>query len=264
MKERVTTNARWTRRIALVALLSAVYLITLAALAPASVVWRLAEPRLALPFELTLGAVSGSIWNGQAGTVRVNDQPLGALGWQWQPGALMSGRLGLKLRWQMDTDRVDAEVRLGRSSADVARLHGGLAASRLQAWLDLPLLLDGRVDLDIAHIAWNGRAGVHAAEGALLWSEAAAGLPRPVPLGHYRAGLEPEDGGLTARVDSDPDSMLAVRGVAGWSPPGDHRVDFEMRIRTEAQSMLKPTLDLLAQPQADGSHRLRLDSREPG
>jgi general secretion pathway protein N len=251
---------RWTRIVGAGAGLLGVYLIALVALAPASFAWRVVEPHLELPVALEIGSLSGFLWNGRAQALRVNGRQAGALAWRWQPAALVHGRLGLQIDWHLGGDRIVGQLRLGPSAGEATAVRGVLAASRVQGWFELPLLLEGQLDLDIARIAWDEDTGIHSAAGAVFWANAAAGLPRPVPLGQYRGGLESMDGALRLRVESSPESMLAVQGLAGWAPPATHHVDFLLRARTEAEAALRPALDMLAQPQSDGSYRLRLDS----
>nr|WP_296751184.1 type II secretion system protein N [Thioalkalivibrio sp.] len=243
------------------ALVLAAYLVALVLLFPASLAWRLAEPGLDLPFALDPGTLSGPVWRGRAGPVRVNGQDVGAVAWRWQPGSLLRGRLGLALDWQAGPDRLQGHLRLGRGDAAARAVRGELHAGRLQAWLDLPVLLDGRVALDIGRIRWSADAGFQDAEGTLHWAEAAAGLPRTMPLGQYRAELEAREGALGVWIESGPESGLAATGTASWHPAGDYRVDLELRAGPGVERALTGALDAIARPQPDGSYRLQLQGR---
>ncbi len=243
------------------ALVLAAYLVTLGLLFPASLAWRLAEPKLDLPFPFELGALSGPVWGGRAGRVRVNDQDVGAVAWRWQPGSLLRGRLGLALDWHAGADRLQGNLRLGRGDAAARTVRGELDAARLQAWLNLPVLLDGRVTLDIGRIRWSADAGFRDTEGTLHWAEAAAGLPRTMPLGQYRAELAAREGALGTRIESGPASVLEATGTASWHPAGDYRVDLELRAGSGSERALIGALDAIARPQPDGSYQLQLQGR---
>jgi general secretion pathway protein N len=240
------------------ALLLFAYLMALIAMAPAQVVWKLLEPRLDLPVLLQVGELSGSVWNGHAGPVRVEGREIGRLAWRWQPMAVLRGRLGLRLHWQAGADEADLLLQLGRGAVRMTNLRGGLDANRLQAWLDLPVLLDGRVDLDVGRIRWDAEAGFHQADGTLFWSNAAAGLPRPLALGLYRADLDTLDGALQARIEAAPESPLELQGTASWHPSTGHRLDLMLRAGSQADPALRSALDAIASRQTDGSHRLQL------
>ncbi len=244
------------------ALLVVAYLMALIAMTPAPFVWKLLEPRLDLPVVLQVQELSGSVWNGRAGLVRVEGRDIGRLAWRWQPMAMLQGRLGLHLQWQAVADAAELSLQLGREAVRVTDLRGGLDASRLQAWFDLPVLLDGRVDLDVIDIRWDAEAGFHQAEGTVLWSDAAAGLPRPLTLGLYRAEIDALDGALQARIETAPESALEVQGTASWHPFGGHRLDLMLRAGSQADPALRSTLDAIANRQTDGSHRLLLE--DPG
>ena len=241
------------------ALLLFAYLMALTAMAPAPFVWKLLEPRLELPVVLQVQELSGSVWNGRAGPVRVEGLEIGQIAWRWQPIAMFQGRLGLRLHWQAGADEADLLLQLSRGAARLTNLRGGLDASRLQAWFDLPVLLDGRVDLDVGRIRWDAEAGFHQADGTVLWSNAAAGLPRPLALGLYRAELDALDGALRTRIEASPESPLGVQGTTSWHPSGAHRLDLMLRAGSQADPALRSALDAIASRQTDGSHRLLLE-----
>ena len=239
------------------------YLVALVAMAPAASVWKLLEPRLDLPVALQIQELSGSFWNGRAGALRVEGREIGNLAWRWQPMALLQGQLGLRLHWQAGADEAALRLRLRRGAAQVTGLRGALDASRLQPWFDLPVLLGGRVDLDIARIRWDAVAGFQQADGTVLWADAAAGLPRPLALGLYRAEVDALDGSLLARIEASPESPLDVRGTVSWHPSGSHRLDLSLRSGSAADPALRSALDAIARRQPDGSHRLLLENSRP-
>jgi len=228
------------------ALLLAVYLAALVFLFPADIAWRAVEARLELPVTVVTASVSGRIWSGQAQGLRVDGHEVGSVIWRLQPAALLGGRLGLALRWESGGDRVDARLRLGTRSARATKVRGGLDASRIQAWFDLPLLLDGRLELDLPRVRWTADGGVTDAAGRLLWADAGAGLPRPMRLGEYRAELAADSGRLEVRIDSGPDSTLAAEGYAFWDPVGEYNVDLELRAAAGADQNLAAALDNIA------------------
>ncbi|AGA35457.1 type II secretion system protein N [Thioalkalivibrio nitratireducens DSM 14787] len=234
------------------------YLVALAGTAPAGVVWRVAEPRLDLPFALEVATVSGSTWRGRADGIRVDGRDAGALAWRWQPAALLTGRLGLAVDWEGGRDQVTGRLRLRPGELQAQGVRGTLGAQRLQEWFDLPLLLNGQIGVDLPAIAWHFDTGFQEAQGALSWGGAAAGLPRPIPLGEYRAVLGLRDGMLLAEIESAPESPLDIAGAAGWRPDGGYRVDLVLRAAADATPALSGALNTAARPQPDGSHRITL------
>jgi general secretion pathway protein N len=244
-----------------IALLLASYLGALMFLFPASIAWRLVESRLDLPVAVVADSVGGRIWTGRAAGVRVNGHDVGAISWRMMPAPLLRGRLGLVLDWHSGDDRVGARTRLGRSSVQASDLRGWLGASRIQEWFDLPVLLDGRLELDLPQIHWTAGDGFTDASGTLLWTGAGAGLPRPMRLGDYRAALTAADGSLTLQIESEPDAVLAALGGAAWHPAGEYSVDLGLRAAADADRNLSAALDTMAQRQPDGSHRLQLPPR---
>ncbi len=239
------------------ALLAAVYLVSLLALLPARAAWPLIEPRLDLPVALEVAGLSGSAWKGRADDVRLNGRPLGALEWRWRPSALLGARLGFQLVWSEGPDRLDLALGLRPGSLQANDIRGHVAADRLQRLFDLPLLLDGTFELDVAELGYAGDAGFRNLQGTLAWHDAAGGLPRPMTLGHYRLELQDDDGRLLARVASGPESALEALGFADWHPVSGYRVELDLRAGAGAAPGLINALDTLGPRQPDGKYRLR-------
>jgi general secretion pathway protein N len=249
---------RWSRVAGAAGVLLAAYLGALLALFPAGLLWRLVEPRLELPFALDLGTVSGTAWQGRADGLRAGGRKIGTVAWRLRPAVLLSGRLGVDLRWSAGADQVDLRLRLGRGDTEIRALRGGLDAARLQAWFGLPVLLEGRVELDVPLLRMAFDTGFDAAEGAVLWTGAGGGLPRPIPLGQFRARLALEDAMLRAAIESAPESPLQAEGSAGWGPVSGYLVDLTLQAGPNAAPVLQSALNSIGPRQPDGSHRLRL------
>ncbi len=238
------------------AVLLASYLVMMLILFPASLGWRLAEHRLETPFALEVGTVTGRVWNGEAHEIRIDGQNIGSIGWRWQPAAMLQGRLGLTLKWTSGPDHLLAELRLGRNSVAARAVRGEVRASQIQAILDLPVLLAGRVHLDVQRIHWHVETNFHAATGVLAWTDAAAGVPQPTPLGQYRGELDSIDGNLAVRIESAPGSPLSAAGSAAWQPPDIYRVDLRLRTGDEGGQALDRVLATMGERHPDGSRRL--------
>jgi general secretion pathway protein N len=238
-------------------LLAAVYLVALLALLPARFAWAFVESRLNLPVTLQADGITGTGWKGRADEIRVNGGSLGALEWRWRPSALLGARLGFLLAWSAGPERLDLALGLRPGSLLAHDIRGEVEADRLQRLFDLPLLLDGTFDVDVAELGYAGAAGFRNLSGTLAWRDAAGGLPRAMALGHYRLELEDADGRLLARVDSAPESPLEARGFADWHPIAGYRVELDLRAAPDAAAALISALDTLGPRQPDGGHRVR-------
>ena len=239
----------------------AVYLSVLVFLFPADTGWRIVEAQTDLPVTVNAFSVSGRVWNGRADTLQVGGRHIGSITWRLMPASLLRGRLGLLLSWESGNDQLDAKVYLGTGSTRATDIRGRLGAERIQTWFDLPLLLEGQITMDISRIRWSADSGFTDANGALLWAGAGAGLPRPMPLGEYRAGLSALNGALLAQIDSGPGSSLAAEGNASWHPMGEYHVDLELSAAPDASRNLVAALDSVARQRPDGRHHLRFHGR---
>lgn len=239
--------------------LLAAYLLALAALFPAERAWRLIDARLSLPAGTTVDGISGSLWNGRADSVRIGGRDHGRMSWRVQPPALLTGWLGLRLQWNAGEDSIALSLRLRPGALQLRDGSGSIAASRLREAFELPLLLEGRLEVALVGLTFDRNGGFRDIEATGVWFGAAGGLPQPVPLGDYRAVLEPtSDGWAFARIESTPGSPLLAEGRAGWHPSSGYEVDLSLRT---ADQPIRTALDAMATPQPDGSYRLRLDHR---
>jgi general secretion pathway protein N len=252
------TRALRNRWLGYGALAAGAYLCALLALLPARVAWGCIEPRLDLPLTLQAGAMSGTAWKGRANDVRVNGRSLGDLEWRWRPSDLLGARLGFQLAWSgASSERLDLALGVRPGSLIVRDFRGTFEAARVQRLFDLPLLLDGTVDVDVDRLRYSDASGFGSLQGTLAWRDAAGGLPRPMALGHYRLELEDDDGRVIASVDSAPGAPLDALGYVDWHPLTGYRLELELRAGEGAAPALIGALDTLGPRQPNGAYRLR-------
>lgn len=253
-------SRRRAKQVAAVAgIFLASYLVMLLALFPASLAWRLAEPMLDPSLALEVGTVSGRVWSGEAHGIRIDGNEMGSLAWRWLPAATIRGQLGLAVQWTSGREHLVAELGLARDRATARAVRGELDASRVQALFDVPVLLGGNVHLDFQRIDWRADSDFSTAAGALAWTDAAAGLPQPIPLGHYRAELGSFEGSLAVQIESAPDSPLSATGSAAWRPPETVRVDLRLATGNTGGQSLERVLATLGERRPDGSRRLLIE-----
>ena len=223
------------------ALFVLVLLLALVVRAPASVALAGAERWAGLPDTITWEQVHGSLWQGSVEGVQSPVGPLGQLRWDVRPGELLRGGLGADILWAPPGGGdLRGGLRLGLDSVQLSGLEGTLPAAALHQWeTGIPLVLDGRLQTSGLHLRVHRDGTVEQASGRVNWQEAAAGLPRPLPLGEQRATLREEDQRLGIDLDAAPDAELGITGTIRLDlrtdPPGmDARVLLDPRAHADA------------------------------
>lgn len=225
------------------------YLLTLIWTLPAAVVWKPLQQRLPVP--VILQGLTGTLWSGQVGQLWVDGVNQGQLDWDWRPAQLLRGRIGLDLLWQPRNGRVRAELQAGLGSLKLSNISGELDASSMAIIHNAPFALGGRWLLDIPELALQNLDSVAAANGRLVWQDAAGGLPRALPFGHLTAALSDADGWLVMNLQ-DQDGPLGLRGDARWRPGRAMSINAQLQARATAEPALAAGLGMLGQPDPQG------------
>jgi general secretion pathway protein N len=233
------------------------YVFFLAALLPAGLVWEHFRNHPSVPAGLTVQDVSGTTWSGSAGHLTFpNGLVATDVSWRFRPGALLRGGV----EWQLD-----AQPGRGHASGRVAVSTRGLRISHARADLDaasvltpVPLIIAGRLVLDLEHLALARGGEVRDALGVLGWLDAAAGLPEAVSLGDLRAELGATEAGDLRLDIRDQGGPLVAEGVLVLSTAGRYRLEGLAGTRAGADPRLEQALGLLGTPERDGRVAVRL------
>ncbi len=212
-----------------------VLLLALVARLPASIALAGVERWGGLPDTIAWDQVHGSVWQGSIEGLQTPAGPLGRMHWDFRPGELLRGGLGADIHWTPPGGgELRGTLRLGVDSVQLSSLEGFLPASALHQWdTGIPLLLDGRLQASALQLRIDRDGTVEQASGRVNWQDAAAGLPRPLPLGEQRATIQERGQGLEIDLDGAPDAELGIDGTI--------RLDLRTQpLGMEARVLLEP------------------------
>lgn len=231
------------------ALAVAVYLGALIWQLPATVVWQRIAPEL--PAEVELTGLTGTLWQGQVARMMVSGVDQGALRWQWRPASLLRGKIALDLLWQPRNSQVRARLALSPGALTLLDVRGELDAASMAAVNRAPFILTGSWLLEVPRLQLADFEQVTAAEGRLVWQDAAGGLPQPLALGHLSATLGQTDGWLTLDLQ-DHGGPLGLQGDARWRPGQPMYLDTRLQARPDADAGLAAGLQMLGRADRSG------------
>ncbi|EHQ51888.1 type II secretion system protein N [Ectothiorhodospira sp. PHS-1] len=238
------------------------YLIFLLVTLPASFAWQLARDRGLVPDGVEPAGMSGTLWQGQARQVRLDELMLSDLQWRVRPLAGLRGELRVDVTLRPAGGTAAARLGLHPSGLRLRDLRADLPAAALaEAYLTLPVIVQGRVLADIPSLRLDRQGRFSQVEGVVGWLNAASGLPEPLPLGDLRATLTATEAGHLEAVIRDQGGPLFAEGTAGLAPGGAYQLRLRLGTREGARRELSQALGFMGRPDAEGRVPLNLSGR---
>lgn len=219
---------------------------------PADFAYRMVAGRLGV---LKLGGISGSLWQGHAGSTQVFGQEIGVLDWQLEAAPLLGREVmahvslaGAQLNASGIVDRVaDGTISVRDASF---RVPASMAAPAL----DIPALqLLGTIDGKLAEARLKG-VWVQQASGTLRWNDAAVAGAAQAQLGTLEATFSSAPDGSIAGVARDLGGPLQLNGTFKVNA-GSFDADATLAARDGNPQVLE-ALRYIGEAQADGSSHL--------
>lgn len=148
---------------------------------PASFVYHTLGQYAAIPAQLRVDGIQGTLWQGRAAQVRWQRYDLGAVNWSLDIGALFSGRLQAQVRVGQGGGLVVGRGTLGlnRQGAFAQNVVASLSVEQILPWLPrppVPLDVQGQVEFNIQH--WDYQAPwCRSAKGSVVLNTQGVGTP---------------------------------------------------------------------------------------
>lgn len=197
-------------------------------------------------------SVSGTLWRGRAGRMKVADQNFERVTWKIRVLPLLFGKVNVDFSF-------DGAGRSGRGLISLG-LMGGVSLKNVKAtvpvadvdhYLDLkPVQLSGMFDLDLRRATIEDKK-LSSAEGVLLWQNARVVSPMTQELGGFVLTLSPGENGIEGQLKDD-GGDVEVDGVVQLSPSGEYNFNGTVAARGDKRSSLARALSTFGRPGPDG------------
>ncbi|USD65179.1 type II secretion system protein N [Vibrio sp. SCSIO 43136] len=189
-----------------------------------------------LPRGLELQGTSGTIWQGQFASVKWQRQQLGEVQWQFQPSALVSGKVEYQVRFGRGSDyKLTGKglVGLDLTGPYAQNVVASMPAKEVMRYaprLPVPIDIDGQLEAMVKHLRL-GSPWCSEGSGSLVWNASQVGTP----LGELAMGpvitdvtcqdntLSAKGGQNNAQVSSEFSATLSPNmtyQAQGWFKPG--------------------------------------------
>lgn len=191
-----------------------------------------------LPAALSIARLDGNLLHGSASGVRWNGVALGRLDWRFAPGELLGARLGYRWSLAGSEHRLDGLATLSPTTTRLDDLSGELPLALVAELSAQPLLLDGRLRLDMDRLLLAADGRPQRIAGRILLTEARLSPLPEQPLGPFRALFEPPaEAGIAAVLD-DQGGPLALNARLRLSPDGVYRIEGRLQARPDSPPQL--------------------------
>ncbi len=232
----------------LIAIIS--YLLILIATLPA----RSITPLIGDNTQLSLHGVTGTLWNGTASIISINNKlRLSDTRWDLIDWKMLTGKLAIELNSHYQGNDINAEV--GSSFLGtyfVNNLTTSLTASELAQLANLPLIqLSGKISLDIKHAQWK-QGSLPVATGVIDWHNATVTVAETVALGNVSIALGESDKKQLQADIKNQGGDIKISGNAELIPDTDYAVNIKLLPSASASDNIKRSLGLFAKQQRNG------------
>jgi general secretion pathway protein N len=211
-----------------------------------------------LPGNISLDGLSGTLWNGAARQLVVDNTATGELEWEVKPSQLFTGRLGLSFISTLPDGSISGNVAIS--------LGGAIYLDSVKGTLPLgyiatdfpPGMLDGRVSLIFEEAVFENEWPT-LLKGVLAVGNLVQNVPKPTPLGTFSVnfdGEQSEDGSING-VIATRSGALQVDGLLTLNSDRSFIMDSMIRAKAETPDDLKAMLPLIGEQQPDGGYPLR-------
>jgi general secretion pathway protein N len=227
-----------------------VYLLVLISTLPATRITTLLESRVA---DLSLHAVTGSVFSGQAQQLVYQGLGLGTLRWQFRPAALLLGRA----EYRVELSSVDNHGRGNMGMTLAGRLYGReleltlLPDRIINHYSPVATSTSGELNLVFETLDF-GRGLPRELAGRIIWQDAAVLEPVDMVLGDVEMALLGSGEALAGSITRG--GVLGASGDMALLPDSHYRVDLVLRPGNDVSAETLDLLENYARMQANGDY----------
>ncbi|MEZ5543270.1 MAG: type II secretion system protein N [Pseudomonadota bacterium] len=209
---------------------------------------------------LQIGAVSGSVFAGEAGSLAYQGEELGPVGWRFSPTGLLRGRLEYLLDLRNPDYRGAGRVGLGLNGVLVGHAFDlQLQADRLiNTFTPVAISSSGQLRLQLDRFTLE-RGQARDVTGVLEWAAAELRSPVQLPLGDISCAIENREQDLVARVTQG--GALGVAGDITLGPDGRYTIRLLLQPGPEVAPATTGLLEAMLRRQPDGKFLINSTGR---
>lgn len=202
-------------------------------------------------------SISGSIWNGQASSVRIERYRLEDISWSFSPLALLLGEISYDIDASFEGRPVRSSLALtATGGVTVDDLTASIDAFRVGKIVDIPIgELGGTMDIVIDEASWRSGT-VPSIDGRISWQKASVTVADKAELGDITLLLEERESyPLVGLIENVP-GQLDIEGKIEVDEEGSYQLNAKLSPNSSASANLRGSLKYVGQPKSDGSYEI--------
>lgn len=207
---------------------------------------------------VTVQGVSGTLWNGKAYMISMDNIQLTKTEWSFSLWKLFIGKIAIDVNSHYLNNDIAAE--LGTSFIGryfVNDLSAKIAAHEIAQLANIPMAqLDGMISLDIEHAQWK-QGELPLATGEIKWTDATITVAETASLGNISILLSESEQQLLNAEIKNQGGDIKINGTAELVPEADYAVDIKLVPTATASNNIRQSLGLFARKQPNGEYSLK-------
>ncbi|MEI5640340.1 MULTISPECIES: type II secretion system protein N [unclassified Pseudoalteromonas] len=250
------------RTLSLVIIFLIAFIIFSAFTMPAAVILQLFKGQL--PANLQLGAVNGTVWQGQVSGVRFNNIQLNQVEWQLQPASLLGGNLAGRVKFgnARDSNEISGNARFSSNlfsqslRVSNASLRFSVEQAMEQVTLPLPVDAKGRVIVNVDNYQL-GQPYCEDLQGEISSPNIdVKGMNGWFSIGDLSGQLDCKSGDIAVVVD--PENRLGLQADATLAANFQFRVAGNIKPEASLPKEVHDAVKFLGRPDSDGRYPVNL------
>jgi len=206
---------------------------------------------------ITAQGVSGTLWNGKAYIISIDNIQLKNTEWSFNLWKLFTGKIAVDINTRYLNNTITAELGssfIGRYFAN--NLSAKIAAQEVAQLANIPLAqLDGMISLNIEHAQWK-QGELPLATGEIKWTNATITVADTASLGNISIVLSESEQQLLNAEIKNQGGDIKINGSAELVPEANYAVTIKLLPTATANNNIKQSLGLFAEKQTNGEYLL--------
>lgn len=207
---------------------------------------------------ISIQGVSGTLWNGKAYIIAINDIQLDKTEWSFNPWQIFIGNISVDIETRFSKNDITAT--LGRSFIGrlfIDDLSAQISASEVARLANIPLAqLDGDISINIEHAQWK-QGELPLASGEIKWTNASVTIAETASLGNISIVLSESDEQLLNAEIKNQGGDIRIIGTAELVPEADYTAEIQLIPTASANNNIKQSLGFFAIKQKNGGYLLK-------
>ena len=206
---------------------------------------------------IVTSSVTGSVWSGDARSIRINRHEITDIHWSFTPWRLLTAETCFEINGLYHNQDISSSLCLTLLGDQLARdFTSTMSAYTVGKRFDIPVgELDGDLIINIEKASWAAGT-VPKVSGEILWQKAAYIVAEKAELGDLTIIFDENDSSPLTATISNTGGHLSVNGNIDVDNEGRYELGISLKPTNTASQNLRNSLKLVAKPKPGGNFEI--------